>query len=205
MAANGVRTVAFEPQPSNLYYLTNSLLALKEDERRLVTLHPTGLGSTRGSHVMFAQAGNEGNSVLDAVVPDNDAQALEMGNHKYNVHVDTLDEVLWPRERRESGHLPPNVPLLKLDVQGFEEKVLRGATHLLAARAIGAIKTELAGKWLRAQGTTPRRFCAQLEAYGFRLSSVDGKHITLDGCEQVGDGVSDLFARQALSSDRKTL
>jgi hypothetical protein len=151
---------------------------------------------------MFAQAGNEGNSVMDAVVPDDDVQAREMSNHKFYVHVDTLDEALWPRERREVGLPPPDVPLLKLDVQGFKEKVLRGATHLLAAHAIGAIKTELAGKWLRAQGTTPRRFCAQLEAYGFRLSRADGRQITLDECEQTGDGISDLFARRVTSDLR---
>jgi FkbM family methyltransferase len=193
LAANGATTVAFEPQPSNLFYLTSSVLALEPAARARVTLHPVGLGPARAKHTMFAQRGNAGNSVIDLVVPDHITQAADMSANKFDIFVDTLDNALWPKAVR--SHVPPpHIPLMKMDVQGYEAKLLAGAKHLLAARAIKAIKTELAGAWLRAQGVTPRMLCATLESHGFRLANAAGVPVSLDDCERTGDGITDLFA-----------
>ncbi len=193
LSSNGARTVSFEPQPSNLFYLTSSVLALEPDARARVRVHPVGLGPARAKHTIFAQKGNAGNSVIDVVVPDHFTQAADMTANKFDVFVDTLDNALWPKAVRSSTP-PPNIPLMKMDVQGYEGKLLAGAKHLLAARAIKAIKTELAGAWLRAQGITPRALCATLEAHNFRLANSAGQAVSLDDCERTGDGITDLFA-----------
>jgi FkbM family methyltransferase len=194
LVANGAPTVAFEPQPSNLFYLTSNVLALEPEARARVRVHPVGLGAVRAKHTMFAQKGNAGNSVIDKVVPDHFTQAADMTANSFDILVDTLDNALWSKAARARGEPPPRIPLLKMDVQGYEGRLLAGAKHLLAARAIGAIKTELAGAWLRAQGVTPRMLCATLEAAGFRLANSAGAAVSLDDCERTGDGITDLFA-----------
>ncbi len=114
-----------------------------------------------------------------------------MALHKFEINVDTLDNAMWPAYRHALQ--PPNIALLKIDAQGFEVKLLQGAQRLLAARAIKAIKTELAGNWLKAQGTSPRKLCALLEFHGFKLSNTAGP-VSLDECERTGEGISDLYA-----------
>ena len=72
------------------------------------------------------------------------------------------------------SHPPPNIAVMKVDVQGYEVLLLQGARALLEARAIKVIKTELAGKWLAAQGSSVRAYCAALAAHGFTLYGEGG-------------------------------
>ena len=88
------------------------------------------------------------------------------GAHQPSVRVDTLDALLWP----DASAPPPRVALMKLDVQGFEVQLLRGARRLLNASAIRTIKFEVATKWLHAQGTTAVALCAYLDGHGFRMT-----------------------------------
>lgn len=50
---------------------------------------------------------------------------------------------------------------IKVDTQGYEERVLRGGTALLEG-SNWLVKTEFAPHWLRSQGTDPARFLKEL-------------------------------------------
>jgi hypothetical protein len=50
----------------------------------------------------------------------------------------------------DTDNLGWNVPLMKMDVQGFECNVVDGMSAVL--KRIGRIATEMSGKWLKAQG-----------------------------------------------------
>lgn len=48
------------------------------------------------------------------------------------------------------------IDLIKIDVEGYESKVLAGATRLLRERRIGAILCEFNEMWLRKAGSSPK-------------------------------------------------
>lgn len=51
---------------------------------------------------------------------------------------------------------------IKIDTQGFEEKVFRGGERFLSTNSNWLIKTEFAPKWLLSQGTNPTSFLQSL-------------------------------------------
>ena len=107
-----------------------------------------------------------------------------MSRSQYEIHVTTLDRVLYP----EAKTVGLNVALMKVDVQGYEVRLFRGAHHLLAGRFIKHVKVECSDTWLRNQGASPRQLCAQLEFYNFSLASNhQSSGVTLDVCEFGGD------------------
>ncbi len=68
----------------------------------------------------------------------------------------TLDDYI------EQHHID-RVDFMKIDVEGFEPKVIRGAQSAIKAGRIRAIFCEFNGSWLRQSGTTPREYYNQLE------------------------------------------
>ncbi|GIX06481.1 MAG: hypothetical protein KatS3mg115_0884 [Candidatus Poribacteria bacterium] len=64
---------------------------------------------------------------------------------------------------------PPAVRLLKMDVQGAEPLVLRGAERLLASSPELVLITELEPADLIAFGVRPEEYLTQVEGLGFRL------------------------------------
>ena len=69
--------------------------------------------------------------------------------------------------------LPSNsslTPLLvSLSTEGFEPQILQGASRLIKLGRIRVIKTEVAPRWLIAQGSSSREFCELLERLGYSL------------------------------------
>ena len=136
------RVVAFEPSPVNRFYLTRSLrmAAIRDPSisRRIVVV-PFALGahyqqsqlhlSGGGSAVMPSIAG--GGTTWNAT---NDTAAIEMRS---------LDDTLAPDLR---------IRLLKLDVQGYECEVLKGASRLLRSHRVLALTAEIDRALLGAQG-----------------------------------------------------
>jgi FkbM family methyltransferase len=153
----GAHVVAFEPLPSNLFYLYESL-QLNERWRDRVVVWPAALGAQAGTERIFTERGNAGNSPLR--FPTHAA-----GSQARTVHVITLDSALWP----DSAKPPPRIALMKMDVQGFEAFALEGARRLLQARAIHAIQLEVATEWMRNVGRKPSEICAMLNDAGFTL------------------------------------
>jgi hypothetical protein len=76
-----------------------------------------------------------------------------------------LDDVL---EERAVGA----VDLLKIDVEGSEPEVLRGATRSLERTR--HVICEINGPYLAQQGLSPRQLVRQIIDSGFRLRSVSG-------------------------------
>ena len=156
----GKKVVAFEPNPHNLFFLTSSIKRLPQQHRERLTLHAAGAGASAGEHKLFTQQGNFGNSILD-----NPNQSDNVPLH--TVFTVTLDDALWPNPSLP----PPCIPLMKMDVQGFEVQALQGATRLLAAKAIKRIATEVAPSFLAAQGTKASELIKLLSASGFHFEN----------------------------------
>lgn len=174
MAANSITTLAFEPLASNYNIFVQSINAnfleptnttAKLPFSQFIWLYPFGLGDKAYSTVAFMQLKNIGNTVIGHAVSDIDKSPDTMLQQPVNVKV--LDEVIWAN--RPTGAPPPMIKLMKLDVQGFETKVLEGAKNLLRNKAIQTIKFELSPRWLHAQNSSGFDLCSLLTSYGFVL------------------------------------
>lgn len=125
-----------------------------------VTLCNLGLADEAGEQLLYGTPGFTGNHT-PTMVPH--GIAFE------KVAVTTLDRFMTEQKI-------DTVDLLKLDIQGFEPKVLRGAQAALESRRIRAVLCEFEGYWLDKVGSSIEDLWATLAHYGFRPSP----EITLD-------------------------
>jgi len=168
MLAKGVKTVAFEPLPANRMYLAESVR--RNSFSDLLQLHAVALGSREGTVALFSSPTNAGNTVVEHPIGDDadDGNAMRRQRREggHTTRIVTLDQMLWPDPNKRA----PVIPLLKLDAQGYEVQVLRGAVRLLQARAIRAIKVELAVHWLHAQNSSAQELVGTMIGNGFEVS-----------------------------------
>jgi FkbM family methyltransferase len=101
---------AFEPGPPNLLRLGNNF-ALNPELQARTQILPVGVGETPGELWWAEEQGNPGNALLSGA-----------GTHR--IRVVTLDDVA--REHRID-----RVDFIKIDVEGMELQVMRGAEGLL--------------------------------------------------------------------------
>lgn len=119
----GAKTIAFEPVPSTYAYLTENIQLNKIES--LTDLRNLGLSNEKGT-LKFT-------SSLDAI---NHVMYSENNPDAYiEVPVDTLDHSLGSA----------NPILLKIDVEGFETMVIKGASETLKNKNLKAIIIELNG------------------------------------------------------------
>ncbi|MEO6812083.1 MAG: FkbM family methyltransferase [Isosphaeraceae bacterium] len=146
------RVFAVEPSRLGVERLTRTVV---ENGMTQVQVVPIGLSDHEGEvtlHVPPASAGHHNPTMLDVA----DASfASEV------VPVRTLDACLdeWGVDR---------VDLLKIDVEGFEPRVLRGAARSLAEGRIGAILAEFNDVALREAGSSATALLRELREAGFR-------------------------------------
>jgi FkbM family methyltransferase len=165
-------TIAFEPNPENQFYLTNSILATPGAPDKC-SLYPHALGSASGEHVIYQEGANAGNTVLD--------HPVHMGKNSKpigKVITYSLDDVLM------KDGWSPYVHLLKIDAQGYEVQILKGASKLLSSGSVNAVKFELASEWLITQNTSSAEYINQYIKNGYDIYGVHNlqnplKHETL--------------------------
>ena len=134
------KILAFEPSENTFKFLMNFV---ENKSYQDVSVFQTGLGAIHGEIVFFE-------SVLDEtstfVLPNKDSQYLKNKNRilfqksedafrRTTVQITTLDQLM---QEKLIGH----VDILKIDVEGFELEVLRGARNALANSRIGIIQLE---------------------------------------------------------------
>lgn len=122
------RVLSFEPHPGLFAILRQNVAAARERLRVAPTeLHESALGVEAGTaelHIPGAFGTNDG---IARIGPD-----PIPGGESVPVRVETLDDVLGEG----------SVEVLKLDVEGFEPQVLRGAARALAERRVRHIVFE---------------------------------------------------------------
>ena len=143
---------AFEPHPVVGQYLRDNVAVLPKDRTAMVHVHSVALSDKPGTAKLVLPENFAGNEGVSYLASDATAQG-------YDVPTMTLDE-LFP-----SSHFD----VMKMDVEGHEASVLRGATRLLSERAIGHIVFE------EHDGPTSEP-CKILQAAGYTLFQV-GWHL----------------------------
>lgn len=180
------RIIAFEPSPTNLFYLTGTMLA-NPSQTRNVQLYPYGLGEVAVDVPIFAEPGNAGHSVIGAAVGElGKGVPTKVGMIKVRV----LDDIIAPPY--------PIIRLMKIDVEGFETKVLRGARKLMSSGAVRGVYFELS-PFLKGQGSSRLELINLFLEFGFDFKQVSGaamSEATLRGfaCRECAHCFANLFA-----------
>lgn len=146
----GARSVAIEPVPQTFQHLLDNVYLNRLHDR--VVVHNCGVGSESGV-LRFTATHDTTNHVVAAA--EADGPAIE-------VAVRTLDDIL-------TGELPK---MIKIDVEGFESHVIRGASDALAAESLSAVVMELNGSGQR-YGFDDESIHQQMLDFGFRPFSYD--------------------------------
>jgi FkbM family methyltransferase len=151
----GGRVFAFEPSP----YAAQRLNVLKkENSLSNVTVFESGVSDTIGETTLHLQRGSSNHSPTMVPIPNCEA---------VTVPLTTLD-----RFARENGL--SQIDLLKVDVEGYEHHVLRGARDLLSRGSIKALLCEFNTYWLQGAKTTASQIEVLLASAGFTATKQCG-------------------------------
>jgi len=155
--------LAFEPNPANLFYLSNTLLSNPQIKGK-VKLYPFALGDEDKTSPIYTEQGNAGNTVVGRATHTSPSAVGK-------VDTKTLDEVVM------KGDTPPYIHLMKMDAQGYEVKILQGASQLFSSGAVNAVKFELATDWLEKQGTSSAEYMNTYMRYGLQIHDTNTKQV----------------------------
>ena len=119
-----------------------------------ISLEQAGVADETGWAELFVPK-RPGNNTATMVAND--------GGRPVRVSIVTLDEYM-------EQHQIARVDFLKIDVEGFEPKIIRGARIAIQAKRIRAVFCEFNGEWLRKSGTTPKGYHRdnELRSLGFK-------------------------------------
>jgi len=149
-SSRGALVWCFEPNPENVRWLTANI------ERNglcdVVDVKAVGLGARAGTAHLFLREHGGGNGALSD----------RGGADRVPVSVARLDDF----------DLPRRVSFMKLDVEGFEIEVLRGARDTIA-RDRPVIFGEFSAEWLKIRGENLARYLKSLAGLGYRVFAVD--------------------------------
>jgi FkbM family methyltransferase len=165
--ANG-RVYAFEPFDKNADLLERSIVENRFESR--VTFRRAAVGAAAGyARLMFpVETLNTGGAYLLR-----DGVARLAGHLEKEVPTVALDRLDIQRPVR----------FIKMDVEGAEPQVVRGAERMLREDR-PTILSELHPVQLeRVSGVTAAQFLAQLRAFGYRAQKIDGTPIEAPGSE----------------------
>lgn len=130
LTTNATHIVAFEPVPKNLFALTSTLMRLEKKLRNRVTLFPIAAADMSGRSTIHAAKKNWGNSVVGSPVKDDSGQQFE---EPHPIALERVDDLILNTV---------NVGTMKLDVQGYECKVLQGMPNVLERLSIAYFEVE---------------------------------------------------------------
>jgi len=146
--------VAFEPSP---YAFDRLARTIEDNQLTQVRAIQAALGDSSGTLQIFVPK-LPGNHTPTMVAND--------GGNPINVATHTLDEFLG-----DCGI--DRIDLMKIDVEGFEPNVLRGAKSYLENGKINAILIEFNRLWLEANNSSPAQLYQDIISYGYELA--DGR------------------------------
>ena len=150
-AKRGAQVHAFEPVPSMVERLRGHVA---RDGAGPITIHQLALGAESGSMPFFAVV--EGNSGASALIRRHE------GDIEIQADVATLDSVLQ-REKID------RVDFMKIDVEGAEILVFRGASQLMASESAPILFFEMDDQLCASFGTTTREIKQLLLEYGYAI------------------------------------
>jgi len=154
LCGNSGRVYAFEPSPTNFARLKANVASCRN-----VTAVHAAVGLKSGTIGLF---------LSDALNVDHRTYDDGNGRERVEVPLISLDEYLRP------GTV---VDFLKIDVQGYEDSVLRGAARVLQENPDIKGVIEFWPYGLKKAGTDPAGLLQFIAAQGFEVQALDGEDL----------------------------
>jgi FkbM family methyltransferase len=154
--------IAFEPDRENYQALCESVR-----KRKAIVPVWAAVGEVDGEVQFWTNPGHHADS---RTVTDAFGEKLENSQAVYSVPLVSIDSYLG------SKHSGAKVSLIKIDVQGYEEKVLRGCEQTLAANPSIVVAFEFSPGAARELGFDPEFQLSFFLERGFNLYSLSRRH-----------------------------
>jgi FkbM family methyltransferase len=164
LAGGGGAVVAFEPHPVNYRLLTHNI---RQNRLRHVLAENLGLAEAPATLTGTASAAG-GNWSL-----------ASHGDYQFEVRLLRLDDYL-------RDHPVPRIDLMKIDVEGAEVRVLRGARRTIE-RFRPPIVFEVCPAWLTKMQTGPAELFAELLGQGYTIHALPGRKSAWGPRVKLGD------------------
>jgi FkbM family methyltransferase len=155
---------AFEPTPSTRSLLLNNLAVNGLDR---VKVFPSALGEARGTARLRVHREMSGLNTLAAQEITWNRKPLS-ADEVIEVPITTLDAHV------EAERLD-RIDFLKIDVEGFELGVIRGARGLLREKRVDRIMLEIGDATCAAAGVAPLDLLNELESLGYQLHEINSE------------------------------
>jgi FkbM family methyltransferase len=162
--SKGGAVVAFEPHPVNHRLLIHNL---KQNHLHHVVAERLGLAETATTLIGTGSA-DSGNWSL-----------ASQGDYRFEVRLVRLDDYLH-------DHPLPRLDLMKLDVEGAELRVLRGARQTIK-RFRPLIVFEVCTSWMAKMQISVAELFGELAGHGYRIYPLPGRTIAWGRQVNVGD------------------
>lgn len=123
------RIICMEPHPATFAELQSNL-------KHKAELIPKGAGELPGNLTLYDRSDSEGGGSEHATLyPEVITGIHQQNSHSVQIEITTIDDVLAEKEIAE-------VDLLKIDTEGHELAVLKGAANLIKSRGVKIIQLE---------------------------------------------------------------
>jgi len=152
-------TYAFECSPKTFCYLAANVALQGLEER--ISVYPFALGSAEGAIEYYIRSEDGGGNGVQYL------SEADVGRKSITVQARTLDSFKLR-----------NVGFIKIDVEGFELEVLKGAQDTLSRNGYPKILFECWGDWKEAEGVPAKKLKAELFLYleqiGYTIKPIQG-------------------------------
>ncbi len=155
--------IAFEPNPKNRLCLIQTLSKLEPDLQKRIVVVPVALGEQEGTSEIFSASNNLGNSVVGTIIKDTPGQ-------KFDTKSSLIDVVRLDSIFRDDAGESMKIPLMKMDVQGFECHVMGGASKSLMD-TVDQLIFEYFPRWLTVQGCSD--LLTRVRKFGYKIYNGD--------------------------------
>ena len=173
-AQRAKQVFCFEPYPGNQADIAELMRVRRLSNTELV---PCAVSDSSGRAILHVKP-FDGHHALADIGATETIDRIE-------VSVTTLDE--FADERGID-----RVALLKVDVEGFEPEVFRGAKRLFTRRAIAGVVFEFSPRFYKQRGIDPAAPIRVLDDYGYHVEAPDGGSVAELDLQK--DDQRDLFA-----------